>query len=170
MFRKPSDTCISADGFFIFGYMKAIKLTLFILIVGAFSCKSKLTGKELMPDMKQTDSVEILFFKNPENQRFYTYLPVKDKEFIYDLVTDVSGEVQPENPCIKEGKIYCFKNGQIFNTIFFAYADPECSFLRFIKNGKLYYFSMSESIKKNLIEYKQLAWEPVSADSTKQHQ
>jgi hypothetical protein len=149
--------------------MKAIKLTLFILIIGACSCKSKLTGKELMPDMMQTDSVEILFFKSPENQRFYTYLPVKDKEFIHDLVTDVSGEVQPENPCIKEGKIYCFKNGQIFNTIFFAYTDPECSLLRYIKNGNLYYFPIGETTKKKLIEYKKAAWEPVSADSSAQN-
>jgi hypothetical protein len=149
--------------FFYFAFMKSINFILFGLILYACSCKTKLTGKELMPDVLDTDSVELIFFKNPENTRFFTYLPVTDKEFINDLVDDLDGEVQSENPCVKEGKIYCFKKGQIYNTVFFAYTDPKCSFLRYIKDGKMYYFPLSETVKKKLIDYKKMAAEPVSA-------
>lgn len=141
--------------------MKTITFLFCVLIVCACSCKTKLTGKELIPDVSQTDSVEVIFFKNPENQRSFTYLPVTDKDFIHDLVTDLSDEVQAENPCNKEGKIYCFKNGQIFNTVYFAYTDRECSFLRYIKNGNLYYFPISEKTKKKLSGFKRSATEPV---------
>jgi hypothetical protein len=146
--------------------MKAINFILFVLIVYGSSCKTKLSGKDLMPEVLETDSVEVVYFKSPESQRFFTYLPVTDKEFIHDLVSDLSEEVQPENSCLKEGKIYCFKNGQIFNTVYFAYTDPKCGFLRYIKNGNLYCFSISEKTKKKLSDYKKTATEPVSADST----
>jgi hypothetical protein len=167
--EKPSDSFLSADGFFIFECMKTIHFLFFVLIVCACSCKTKLTGKKLMPEVSETDSVEVIFFKDPENQRFFTYLRVTDKKFIYDLVTDLSDEVQPENSCIKEGKIYCFKNGQIFNTVYFAYTDTKCSFLRYIKNGNLYCFPISEKTKKKLSDYKKTATEPVSADSAVQN-
>ncbi|MBO9636081.1 MAG: hypothetical protein J7578_23460, partial [Chitinophagaceae bacterium] len=67
--------------------------------------------------------------------------------------------------CPKDGKIYCFKNGNIFNTIFFGYPDEKCNFLRYIKSGKLYHFPLSTELKEKLIEYKKIAKEPVSTDS-----
>jgi len=130
------------------------------------SDNKRVTGIRLMPGMQQTDSLELIFFKEPENQRFFTYHPTTDKELIAALVKDVSGPVQPENSCMKEGKIYCFKKGEIFHTIYFAYLDPSCKFLRYIKNGNLYYFPLSEALQQKLEDYKAIAKEPVSADST----
>lgn len=118
-----------------------------------------------MPEMAQADSLELIYFKSPDSPRYFTYLPTTDKEFINALVKDVSGEIQPENPCMKEGKIYCFKKGEILNTIFFAYKDPGCNVLRYIKNGKLYYFPLSEPLKKKLEDYRLTAREPVSTAS-----
>lgn len=128
-----------------------------------FSCsnKKKVTGKDLMPEMVQTDSVQIIYFKSPDEPRFFTYTSVNDKSFISSLVNDVMGETQSENPCVKEGKIYCYKKGEIFNTIFFAYRDNECTFLRYIKNGNLYYFEMSKEVKEYLQRNKLLSLEPV---------
>jgi hypothetical protein len=73
--------------------------------------------------------------------------------------------IQAGNPCMKEGKIYCFKKGGIFNTIFFAYKDPGCKVLRFIVNGKLYYFPLGETVQKKLEYYKLTAREPESVAS-----
>lgn len=139
-----------------------------IISFATVSCKSKpavVTGEQLMPDMKHTDSIELIYFKEPENQRWYTYIALTDKAFIQALVNDVSGPVQEENQCPKDGKIYCFRNGNIFNTIFFGYPDEKCNFLRYIKNGKLYYFPLSAGVKQKLIDYKKLAKEPVATDS-----
>src|ERR1700741_1449543 len=99
----------------------------FILAFNLASCDDKsVTGVALMPEIKETDSVEIIFFNEPGNQRFYTYLPTKDKNFIENLVNDLERKAdseKDENTCVKEGKIYMHKHGSIFNTVFFSYND-----------------------------------------------
>jgi uncharacterized ParB-like nuclease family protein len=131
-----------------------------ILFVIACKNESNVSGSDLMPEMAETDSLELLFFRSPDSPRYFSYLPTTDKELINALVKDVSGKIQPENQCMKEGKIYCFKKGEIFNTIFFAYTDPGCNVLRYIKNGKLYYFPLGATVKKKLEAYKVAAREP----------
>ncbi len=138
---------------------------LLLIVVVACNSKSSIRGAELMPEMAQADSLELIFFKTPDSPRYFTYLPVTDKELIDALVSDVSGEIQAGNPCMKEGKIYCFKKGGIFNTIFFAYKDPGCKVLRFIVNGKLYYFPLGETVQRKLSEYQLIAREPESDSS-----
>lgn len=134
---------------------------IFILVI-ACNSNSDTRGAGLMPEMAETDSLELIFFRSPDSPRHFTYLPTTDKELIDAVVKDVSGKIQPGNQCMKEGKIYCFKKGEIFNTIFFAYLDPGCNVLRYIKNGKLYYFPLSEAVKKKLETYKLTAREPVA--------
>jgi hypothetical protein len=141
--------------------MRVIFLLWPAVSMAIMACNSN-GGSDLMPGMAQTDSLELIFFRSPDSPRYFTYLPTTDKELIDALVSDVSGKVQPENQCMKEGKIYCFKKGEIFNTIFFAYMDPGCTVLRYIKNGKLYYFPLSEAVKKKLETYKLTAREPVA--------
>lgn len=138
-----------------------------IVIIFFVACNSDsgLRGTDLMPEMAQTDSLELLYFKTPDSPRYFTYVPTTDRLLIDALVKDVSGKLQPENPCMKEGKIYCFKKGEIFNTIFFAYSDPDCRLLRYIKDGKLYYFPLSELVMKKLEDYKLSAREPESVAS-----
>jgi hypothetical protein len=138
---------------------------LLLVVMAACNSKNSIRGAELMPEMAQADSLELIFFKTPDSPRYFTYLPTTDKELINALVSDVSGEIQPGNPCMKEGKIYCFKKGGIFNTIFFAYKDPGCKVLRFIVNGKLYYFPLGETVQKKLEYYKLTAREPESVAS-----
>jgi hypothetical protein len=138
----------------------------FLFIVLLFiACRDEPTAVALMPEIKDTDSVEILYFKQPGNQRFYTYIPSTDKDFINTLITDLdkkSETEKDENTCVKEGKIYMHRNGSIFNTVFFSYADNSCKFLRFIKNGKLYYFPISDKLRQKLTEFRLLAKEPVA--------
>ena len=121
------------------------------------------TGLDLMPEMVETDSIQIIYFKSPDEPRYFTYTAVSDLGFIKSLVGDITAETISENPCMKEGKIYCYKKGEIFNTIFFAYIDDECSFLRYIKNGNLYYFKMSPEVKGGLKRFKDTSVEPKAA-------
>ena len=133
-----------------------------VLFILACNSESSVRGSDLMPEMAETDSLELIFFRTPDSPRYFTYIPTTDKELINALVKDVSSKQQPENPCMKEGKIYCFKKGEIFNTIFFAYTDPDCRLLRYIKNGKLYYFPLGETVKMKLETYKVAAREPAT--------
>ena len=129
--------------------MKGVISWLIAVPVFFVSCSTKehKTGLRLMPEMVKTDSVQIIYFKSPDEPRFFTYASVNNPDFIKSLVRDVTTETIIEKPCVKEGKIYCYKEGEIFNTIFFAYLNDECSFLTYIKNGNLYYFRMSDQVK-----------------------
>ena len=112
-----------------------------------------------MADLEQTDSVEVIYFRTPDSVRYFTYLSLTDKKFIGSLIQNLQQDTVPEISCLKEGKIYLFKKGEIFNTVFFGYIDRDCSFLRFIKNGKLYCYSLQPSLKRELINNKQQARE-----------
>ena len=131
-----------------------------ILLLQSCSDNHIVTGKDLMPEMLQTDSLQIIYFKSTDEPRYFTYASTNDPVFIRALTNDVTAETQAENPCKKEGKIYCYRKGEVFNTIFFAYLDGGCTFFRYIKNGNLYYFNMSDQVKKGLSGYKSTAIEP----------
>ncbi|RYG33377.1 MAG: hypothetical protein EOO01_33275 [Chitinophagaceae bacterium] len=117
----------------------------------------------LMADLQKTDSLELIFFRSPDSLRYFTYLPLTDGQFIGSLVRDLQQDTIPGMSCMKEGKIYLFKNGQIFNTVFFGYADKHCTFLRYINNGRLHTYAMSEAFRAEMENKKKLAKEPVAS-------
>lgn len=139
-------------------------ILLFSLLAGFSACTNErtITGHELMPEMALTDSVQIIYFKSPDEQRFFTYANATDKLFIQAFINDLLATTTQEKSCLKEGKIYCYKNGEIFNTVFFAYLDKDCVVLRYIKNGNLFYFEMSDGVKRHLQNYKSTSLEPLS--------
>lgn len=143
---------------------------LFIVILQTVACTNNQNSRKgFMANLDQADSLELIWFRTPDSPRYFTYLPTKDRKIIGGLVNELQRDTVPEISCMKEGKIYLFKNGEIFNTVFFGYADPDCQFLRFIRNGRLYYYSLSPAFKAQLIENKALAKEPLSpgkVDST----
>ncbi|HTF28015.1 MAG TPA: hypothetical protein VK625_04175 [Flavitalea sp.] len=136
-----------------------------LLIASSFgwvSCSETSTqdkGRGLMTDLEQTDSVEVIYFRAPDSVRYFTYLALTDKKFIGSLIKNLQQDTVSEISCLKEGKIYLFKKGEIFNTVFFGYVDKDCSFLRFIKNGRLYCYDLRPSFKQVLITNKYLARE-----------
>ena len=82
------------------------------------STKEHKAGLQLMPEMVKTDSVQSIYFKSSDEPRFFTYVSVTDPAFIKSLVKDVTTETVIEKPCVKDGKIYCYKEDEIFNTFF----------------------------------------------------
>lgn len=129
------------------------------------SCAENKTRPDLMADLDKTDSIELIFFRSPDSVRYFTYLPLTDKKFIGTLVQQMKQDTIPEISCMKEGKIYLFRNGEIFNTVFFGYADQECNFLRYIKNGRLYCYPLSADFREQLRAKKNLSKEPLVPDS-----
>jgi len=139
--------------------------------LGWISCSETSThgkGRGLMADLEQTDSVEVIYFRSPDSVRYFTYLALTDKKFIGSLIKNLQQDTVPEFSCLKEGKIYLFKKGEIFNTVFFGYIDSDCSFLRFIKNGKLYCYSLQPSLKQELVNNKKLAREATAGPVQKE--
>ncbi len=133
-----------------------MRYSLMLLLLIAFACKQKPSGLDIMPLMRSMDSVEVLFFKEPGNDRYFTYYPTTEKSLIEALKEDISVSSVPGEQCSKNGKIYCFSKGSVFNTIYFS-TEENCRQLRFIVNGNLYQFPMSDETNKILTEYKSRA-------------
>jgi hypothetical protein len=133
-----------------------MRYSLMLLLLFALACKQKPTGLDKMPLMGSLDSVEVLYFKEPGNDRFFTYYPTTDKKLVTSLVQDISVIPMEGKQCSKEGKIYCFSKGSVFNTIYFS-TNQDCRQLRFIVNGNLYQFPMSEKTYRMLTEIKSRA-------------
>ncbi|MET0298926.1 MAG: hypothetical protein ABW036_04165 [Flavitalea sp.] len=141
------------------------KLLLIVLVglsaVLAAGCKEEKKGlNPLMADLDSADSAEILYFRTPDSSRYFTYLPTRDKAFLGELISNLKQDTVQPITCMKEGKIYLFKNGEIFNTVFFGYLDKECRFLRYIKNGNLFHYALSEPLQASLEKLKTDAKEP----------
>lgn len=97
------------------------------------------------------DSLVVLFYKDPHGTdslrytRYYTQYNSNDASLVKDLRSNLmESTVKLENikNCRSEGKIWVFRQGQIFQTIFFSSKDAECSFLYIIKDGFFYYSAM----------------------------
>jgi catabolite regulation protein CreA len=137
--------------------MKYCCFLIVLLAAASFSCKQR-TAVDVMPEMRETDSIEVLFFDKPEDQRNFTYVSSTDKQQIALLLENFQHPVRDSNDCAKTGKIYCHKKGQIFNTIYFSV--DSCKFMRFIVNGELYYTGITYKWGMALKDLKQLARKP----------
>ncbi|HUR10861.1 MAG TPA: hypothetical protein VM012_05805 [Flavitalea sp.] len=140
-------------------FLSVFFFSMIIIIAGA--CREgQTTGQTLMPQMNNTDSIQVLYFTTPGQVRFFTYVPVNDKVFIGQLVKDLTSDTVDANNCEKNGKIYFYAKGELFNTVFFGYTKDDCKILRYIKNGKLYHFAMSDEVRKKIAELKTLSIDP----------
>lgn len=97
------------------------------------------------------DSLAILFYKDPHGTdslrytRYYTQYNSNDTSLVKDLKSNLmesTVKLEKIKNCRSEGKIWVFRQGQIFQTIFFSSKDAECSFLYIIKDGFFYYSAM----------------------------
>lgn len=140
--------------------MKHVLLVLIIISAFVVSCKNNPTGKELLPELDQTDSVALVYYRVADIDSSYTYLPLNDEEFIKEIIEDVNGEVQEEAKCAKEGEILCYKSGQKLITISFSYATKECIQFRCERDGNKFQFKMSEDVKDKLTKFKSFARDP----------
>jgi len=127
----------------------------FLFVCFLCSCKSKPNGIDLMPKMTELDSIEVLYFKTPGNDRFFTYLPSREVGLMEGIVSNLKQAARTDSSCSKEGKIYCFAKGNVFNTLYFSLSD--CAELRFIVNGSLYHFPMNSHLKTLLKQAKNRA-------------
>jgi len=104
--------------------------------------------------LADTDSVAILFYKDPHGTdslrytRYYTQYNSNNSNVIKTLLAnlnDATVKLEKMKPCRSEGKMWIFKKGQIFQTIYFSSKDANCSFLYIIKDGFFYYSAMPYS-------------------------
>jgi hypothetical protein len=96
------------------------------------------------PDLSKTDSIELLHFPDPLNQKVYNNTIIKDTAFVsritgYALATPVT-----KNPCANDYKLFLFRNGDVYRTIYAATSDS-CRYLAYVINGVTYFTGLNDS-------------------------
>lgn len=118
--------------------------------------------------LASADSLVILFYKDPHGTdslrytRYYKQYNSTDSNLLADLKANLLAstvKLERIKNCRSEGKIWVFKQGQIFQTIFFSSKDAECSFLYIIKDGWFYYSAMPYGFAVQLKSLQKMAVE-----------
>lgn len=136
--------------------------------VNADSVKLITTGIDLAPAMAETDSVAILFYKDPfggeadRYTRYYTQFNSTSDSVIQLLKANLADTYREDTlrQCRSEGKIFCFVKGKPVQTIYFTHQSEACYHLYFIHTGRYYYLPFDKSLETRLRQLQQAAWEP----------
>ena len=119
-------------------------------------------GLEAEPAIQKTDSLQILFYDDPDGDslryaRFYSYTTSKDSVVINALLKDLDKPFEQLNQvkkCRSEGKLYLFAEKEPLKTIYFSTRCDSCCYLYFIKDGAFLYFPLSKELNAILNEQK----------------
>lgn len=137
-------------------------------IVKAEEIKLITTGIDLAPALAETDSVVILFYKDPfggeadRYTRYYTQFNSTTDSVIGLLKTNLAETFREDTlrKCRSEGKIFCFAKGKPVQTVYFTHQNEACYHLYFIHTGRYYYLPFLPALEDRLRQLKTLAKEP----------
>lgn len=122
----------------------------------------------LDPRLSDADSLVFVFYKDPHGPdslrytRYYRQYSSTDSSMIslwQSFLQEKTTRYEKVKPCRSEGKIWCFSNGNIFQTIYYSAFNSDCNFLYIIKNGLFYYTDLDSSLASQLNSLKSKAIE-----------
>ncbi|OQP46594.1 hypothetical protein [Niastella populi] len=96
------------------------------------------------PGLSKTDSIELLHFPDPTNQKVYQNVIIKDTAFISQLTSSALAAPVTKNPCAHDYKLYLFRNGDVYKTIYAATSDS-CRYLAYVINGVTHFTGLNDS-------------------------
>ncbi|WP_207511860.1 hypothetical protein [Longitalea luteola] len=100
-------------------------------------------------DLSKTDSIELLHFADPANLKIYSRSLITDTHFIEQIRRNV--EVMPvtHGVCGNDFKLFFFRNGEVYKTIYAATADT-CRYFAYVINGETFFTNMNDSARAML--------------------
>jgi hypothetical protein len=104
------------------------------------------------PDLSKTDSIELLHFPDPGDQKVYNNTMIKDTAFIRHITGYVLDIPAKKNPCANDFKLYLFRNGDVYKTIYAATSDT-CRYFAYVINGVTHFTNLNDSAISLLKKY-----------------
>jgi hypothetical protein len=137
-------------------------------VVNADSVKLITSGMDLAPALAETDSVAILFYKDPfggeadRYTRYYTQFNTTTDSVIGLLKANFADTYREDTlrKCRSEGKVFCFVKGKPVQTLYFTHQSEACYHVYFIHTGRYYYLPFQKQLESRLRQLKKLAVEP----------
>lgn len=177
----------------LFCIMKMKLLTINLLLGACFlflSCDTTTAGKETKPlptkaavtafeldaRLLKTDSVVFVYYDDPYGidslryTRYYSQASTTDTAIIAGLVRNLkatAGKEEQMRHCRSEGKVFCYSQGKVFQTIYFSTKRQDCCHLYLINNGFFYYTPLSADFRRSLDLLKIEAGKPKPASPGK---
>jgi hypothetical protein len=104
-------------------------------------------------DQWNMDSVEFIYYPDPANQKLFKYNIITDSSFLNSLQLNLSGTTGNFSECAHQIKMYLFKNGEVFKTV---YVSDSCQYLAFAQNSKPQFIKMDNYVKPKIDSLKKL--------------
>ena len=126
------------------------------------------TALEAEPLLQRADSMQILYYDNPDGDslryaRYFKYTNAVDTAVVNGLLNNFRQPIEPRTTvkeCRSEGKIYLFGKGRELKTVYFSTRCDTCCYLYFIKDGSFVYSPLSVEFANTLKENKKNSREP----------
>jgi hypothetical protein len=128
------------------------------------------TAFDLDARLTKTDSIILFFYDDPYGNdslrytRYYTQTSTTDTAIIKSLLFNLKSTVDKAEQlrhCRSEGKVFCYSQGKVFQTIYFSTRCADCCHLYLIKDGFFYYTPLSADFRQSLDVLKAHAAKPV---------
>lgn len=128
-----------------------------------------LTGLDFQPSIKEADSVQVLFYDNPDGDprrytRYYKWINSNDTGVVRAMKQSIDKSferIEQVKDCRSEGKVYFFAGGNPIQTVYFSNRGDSCSHLYFIADGWFYYMKMDSSSAIMLKDLKAKSFKPL---------
>lgn len=92
-----------------------------------------------------TDSIELLHYDDPKNQKEYSRHIVTDPAIISAITSSLQAPEVVKSPCGNDFRLYLFRKGEVFKTVYAATGDS-CKYLAYVINGVNYYLPLTDTV------------------------
>jgi hypothetical protein len=117
-------------------------------------------GTQLVPALKQMDSIRVMFYLDPfgpdaeRYTRYYTeYLAAAGDSLLPMVARAMDQAFVPSDTvrnCRSEGKMYGYKNGKVAQVLYFTHQNEACTHVYFIHEARFYYFGLPNELYQKL--------------------
>lgn len=146
--------------------MRFLIIALFALLIAACGNSSNKTEhtNALKADreaayfaaIEKPDSIEFLFYPDPADQKNYQRTQLSDVVAIAALYKNLIQDTVTASECPHDVKLYFFRNGDVFKTIYAA-TNNNCRYLAFAINSKPFYTPLQTDVAALLDSLKAIA-------------
>ncbi len=109
--------------------------------------KKTVADTVLVPEkLQETDSIQLVYYPEPGNQKYNRDLAITDTAFIRELTSNFRTGASTDAACQMDTRLFCFdKDGNLIKTVYAA-TKGDCNFIAFTGNGGVnYYYPISEA-------------------------
>lgn len=103
-----------------------------------------------------TDSIEYIYYPDPQKQRVYKNIIIRDTVLINALTGNLQRPAVSAKECTHNSKFYLFRKGDVYKTV---YVSDSCQYLAYSVNGKQVFIStrtefreMLDQLKKTIVD------------------